>query len=108
MQAEERRAMVRVLDKELRPFREAARDKAARRPLLRVMRRVLAIPVAEMAEELEVRASVVFRLEESERKGTISLRCLRRMAEAMGCEVVYGIVLKNGEKLGNRTEGLRG
>ena len=59
-------------------------------------------------------------LEVSERDQTISMRSLGRMAEAMGCKVVYGVVPLNGKTLeelaeerlwrkvlGTGTEGLR-
>jgi transcriptional regulator with XRE-family HTH domain len=91
--------MRRALDREMRPFREAAKEENPTRPLLRAVRQALGIPVAEIAEELEVRPSVVFALEESERKGTISTRSLRLVAEAMGCKVVYGIVPEGGKTL---------
>jgi hypothetical protein len=43
--------------------------------------------------------SVVFDLEAREVKNTISMRSLSRMAEAMGCKVVYGIVPRGGKTL---------
>jgi predicted DNA-binding mobile mystery protein A len=99
MKRGERVEMRRALDREMRPFREAAKEQNPTRPLLRAVRQALGVPVAEIAEELEVRPSVVFELEESERKGTISMRSLRQMAEAMGCKVVYGIVPVGGKTL---------
>lgn len=43
--------------------------------------------------------SAVFELEAREVKNTISLRSMSRMAQAMGCKVVYGIVPEGGKKL---------
>jgi hypothetical protein len=41
----------------------------------------------------------VFDLETGEQRNTISLRSMSRMADAMGCKVVYGIVPKDGKTL---------
>lgn len=38
----------------------------------------------------------VIKLEESEREGRIELRSLQRMAEAMGCELVYAVMPQEG------------
>jgi hypothetical protein len=47
---------------------------------------------------------VVFDLEAREVKNTISMRSLSRMAEAMGCKVVYGIVPRDGKTLDRLAE----
>jgi transcriptional regulator with XRE-family HTH domain len=67
--------------------------------LLRAVRLALHIPVAEIAGKLEINRSVVFALENSETKNTASLRSMSRMAEAMGCKVMYGIVPEGGKSL---------
>jgi len=46
-----------------------------------------------------VNRSWVYDLETRERRNTISLRSMSRMADAMGCKVVYGIVPKEGKTL---------
>jgi hypothetical protein len=46
-----------------------------------------------------VNRSVVFDLEASEVKCTINFGSMVRMAEAMGCVVVYGIVPEGGKTL---------
>jgi len=50
---------------------------------------VLGVPVAEVARKLGVNRSVIFRLKQSEGRGTISLRAMTRVANAMNCKVVY-------------------
>jgi hypothetical protein len=40
---------------------------------------------------------VIFRLERSQERGTISLDAMVRVAEAMGCEVVYAVVPQGGQ-----------
>jgi transcriptional regulator with XRE-family HTH domain len=63
------------------------------------VRRALRVPADEMAEKLGVHPSGIFEFELRERNKTISLRSLGRMAEAMGCKVVYGIVPAGGKTL---------
>ena len=76
------------LDEKLRPFRVAARGKAAEHDLLRAVRQALRVPVKEIAGKMGVNRSGVFDLELRERRKTITLRSLERMAGAMGCRVV--------------------
>ncbi|HSM77066.1 MAG TPA: helix-turn-helix domain-containing protein [Bryobacteraceae bacterium] len=90
---------IRQLDAEMRPFRAGGRVKEPTRALLRTVRQALRMPAREVGAELGVGASAVSRLERAEAHGTITMRALGRMAEAMGCQVVYGIVPKNGRTL---------
>jgi len=63
------------------------------------VRQALRIPVPEIAAKMGVNRSVVFDLEAREPKNTITLKSMSRMAEAMGCKVVYGIVPEGGKTL---------
>lgn len=97
---ERQRKLARMkLDTEMRPYRRAAMEQRPTNELLRAVRHVLRVPVKEIAAKLGVNRSGVFGLEENERKKTITLRSLGRMAEAMGCKVVYGIVPIGGKTL---------
>jgi transcriptional regulator with XRE-family HTH domain len=58
---------------------------------LRRVRRAVGIPVAEMARRMGVGGSEVYRMEYAEGRGAITLRKLRRAAEALGCDLVYGL-----------------
>ena len=42
---------------------------------------------------------MLFRLEQSERRGTISVNGLDRVAQAMGCKLIYAVVPRNGKTL---------
>ena len=53
----------------------------------------------EMAKKLDVNPSVIYRLEESEDRKAISLRAMAKVADAMECKVVYGIVPRDGGTL---------
>src|ERR1019366_7812149 len=85
------------LDEEMRPFRRAGKEKNPTSALLRTARKVLEIPAGEIAKKLGVSRNVVFDLEERERKGTAMMQSLARLADAMDCMVVYGIVPRGGK-----------
>lgn len=87
------------LDAELRHYRRAGMEKKPTNSLLRAVRQALGIPVAEIAEKMGVCRSVVLEFEARETQCTASLKSMSRMAEAMGCKVVYGIVPKDGKTL---------
>ena len=99
MRERERLLVQRRLDKEMRPFRRAGRDESPTRGLLRAVRQALGVPTEEIAKKLGVNTSVVFALERRELSSSIQLRTLGRMARAMGCKVVYGIVPAGGKTL---------
>ena len=99
MREKERRLARRSLDMEMQPFRRAGLKKNPTNGLLRAVRMALRVPVAEIAEKMGVNRSEIFDLELREPKNTISLRLMSRMAEAMGCKVVYGIVPLGGKTL---------
>jgi transcriptional regulator with XRE-family HTH domain len=95
----ERRLARRKLDDEMRPFRRAARAKNPTNALLRAVRQALRVPVKEIAEKMGVNRSVLFELEASEERKTITLQSMARVARAMGCKVVYGVVPEDGKTL---------
>ncbi len=99
MRERERKMARRDLDAEMRPYRRAGVQKNPTNGLLRAVRQALRVPVAEIAEKMGVNRSGVYDLETRERRNTISLRSMSRMADAMGCKVVYGIVPKGGKTL---------
>jgi transcriptional regulator with XRE-family HTH domain len=63
---------------------------------LRTVRRVVGIPAAEAARRIGVEEREVFRAEHTEGRGVIELQTLRRAAESLGCELVYGLAPKEG------------
>jgi len=87
------------LDVEMRPYRRAAKEKNPTNELLRAVRQALGIPVKEITKSLGIGRSVLFSLEQSEARGTISLNSMERVASAMGCKLVYAIVPRDGETL---------
>jgi predicted DNA-binding mobile mystery protein A len=104
MRSGERNSARKKLDRELKYYRWAGREKKSTQGLLRAVRQALGIPAAEILKELSVRPSGLFRLEQSELRGTISMRALDRVARAMGCKLVYAIVPQEGKTLEELTE----
>jgi predicted DNA-binding mobile mystery protein A len=58
----------------------------------KALRTALGMTLEDLAGRLGVTRSVVSRLETSEQKQTIQLDSLRRVAEAMNCDLVYALV----------------
>ncbi len=104
MVAADRRMLRKKLDKEMRFYRLAGREKNPTDGLLRAVRQSLKVPLKEIAGLMGIGESNVFELEEREEAGSITLRSLGRMAEAMGCKVVYGLVPSNGKTLEDLSE----
>jgi hypothetical protein len=92
------------LDKEMKYYRWAGREKNPTPGLLRAVRLALGIPVAEMLRDLDVNPSVLSRLELSERRGTISLKRAGQVAQAMGCQLIYAVVPRDGKTLEDLAE----
>jgi len=100
MRAEGWEERLRVLDEAVMAF-QVARRAAAQIDFggfgwLRMVRTAVETPVAEAAARIEVGTSEIFRMEQTERGGVIALDTLRRAAEGLGCELVYGLVPKEG------------
>jgi len=99
MRERERKLARKKLDIEMRHYRRAGGEKNPTQGLLRAVRQALRVPVAEIAEKMGVNRSGVFDLEAREIQSTVSLRSMARMAKAMGCKLVYGIVPENGKTM---------
>jgi transcriptional regulator with XRE-family HTH domain len=104
MREEQREYARKKLDKELRYYRIAAKDEHPTQELLRTVRQLLGVPVEEIARELKVSKSVVFRLEASERRGRITFKSMTRVATAMGCKMVYALIPRDGGTLEEMAE----
>lgn len=59
---------------------------------IKAVREALGMPAAHLAKKLGLVPSTVLRLETSEADDTITLGSLRRVAEALGCELQYALV----------------
>lgn len=96
MRKKDRMLACRKLDEDQRWFRVAAKKNSHRTDWLREVRQALGITVTELAHEMKVNRSAIFRIEKREKRKRSSLETLNRMAEAMGCKVVYAVIPKVG------------
>jgi predicted DNA-binding mobile mystery protein A len=63
---------------------------------LRTVRHVVGITAVEAARRSGVDKREIFRVERTEVQGVMEMQTLRRTADALGCELVYGLVPKEG------------
>jgi predicted DNA-binding mobile mystery protein A len=59
---------------------------------IKAVREALGMTTAQLAQRLGVKQPSVVAIEQSEGKGTIELKTLRRVAEALDCALVYAFV----------------
>jgi predicted DNA-binding mobile mystery protein A len=79
-----------------RPYQAARRVQRPLRGWLRKVRKTLGMQASGIAKDLKISPSMVFQLERSEWKETITLKRLKEVAWAMECELVYCIVPREG------------
>jgi predicted DNA-binding mobile mystery protein A len=87
-----RKQLATVVDK----FPHAIQVTRPQRGWLRAIREALGISQQEVATAAKVRRESLIGFEKAEAGDRITLRNLRRVADAMGCELVYAIVPKSG------------
>ena len=78
-----------ALDKKISKLRFAPRPKNG---WTRTIRLAMAMPISFAAEKLKISPQAIFQLEQSEIDETISLKTLRRLAEAMDCQLHYALI----------------
>jgi hypothetical protein len=86
----------RELDRALLAFRVARNGGVCEGGWLRGIRRAVGIPTAEVARRMKSAVGEVYRMEVAEAKARIELATLRRGAQALGCELVYAVVPREG------------
>ena len=80
------------LERQLRPYRRARTNPRPVEGWLRAMRLAMGIPSERIARVMDFTPKMVFQTERAEQKETISLGHLGRMARALECDLVYGLV----------------
>ncbi len=94
---ENERAMERKrLEEVLLGFRLGRKEASEVKSWIRTLREALGLREVELAERLGYEARSVYRLEKSEIRASIQVKHLRKVAEAMECDVVYALVPKEG------------
>jgi transcriptional regulator with XRE-family HTH domain len=80
------------LERRVRWYRRARLYPRPAEGWLRAMRLAVGIPSEKIAGKMGFTAKLVFQMERAEQKRSISLERLERMARAVGCDLVYGLV----------------
>ena len=80
------------LDKRFKQIGPLSRFTVPVRGWIKAIREGLGMSSEQLAKRLGVKQPSVVALEQSEAKGTIELATLRRVAEALGCTLVYALV----------------
>ena len=80
------------IEKDLRPFYKARPVVPPKNGWLRELRQISGVACEDIAERLNISTRALHKLEQAEADGTITLKTLRKVAEAMECQVVYGVV----------------
>lgn len=76
----------------VRPFRRVARAQAPRGGWVRAIREGLGMSAQQLGTRVRVKRQTIENLERSEANGKITLDSLNRVAQALGCRVVYALV----------------
>jgi predicted DNA-binding mobile mystery protein A len=87
---------LRQLERSLSTFEDAKKEARPRRGWLRAIREGLGLTLAQVAKRVGNLPPRIREFELAEAQDRITLRSLRRVAAAMGCELVYAIVPKSG------------
>jgi len=96
MKSEYRDLRLKQLAATLGKFTNAKPTARPVRGWLRAVREALGVSQQEVAIAAKVKRQSIIGFEEAEARDRITLRNLRRVADAMGCELVYAIVPKSG------------
>lgn len=86
------RLQLRQLDASLEKWRASQLPGRPSSGWLRAIRKTLGMSSAALARRVHLSDSAIRKLEQSEADGVITLASLRRMAEALDCELQYALV----------------
>src|ERR1700716_534540 len=96
MKPEFKRLRLRQLDRAIEPFLAAKNSPRPQKGWIRAIREATGIPVRQISQHLNKSLPLVNYLEKSEADYRITLGSLRDAADALGCQLVYALVPKNG------------
>ena len=92
MRAEDRALARRQLDKRLAPLRDTQYLARPPRGWIKAIREALGMTTGQLGKRLGVSQPRVVNIENGEISGSITLDTLQRAANAMDCQLVYGLV----------------
>lgn len=91
-----RRLRLQQLSRSQTVFQAAKAEVRPQQGWLRAIREALGMSVAQVAQRMGVTRGRILEFEKAEADDRITLGSLKRVAEAMNCELVYSIVPKSG------------
>jgi predicted DNA-binding mobile mystery protein A len=98
MKAEIKTLQREQIDRQLRPLRQVRLVRPFR-GWVRAVREALGLNGRQMAERMKIARSQLSQIEDAEARGVVSIRTLRRAADALGCDLVYALVPRDGRTL---------
>lgn len=81
-----------ILDRRFDEMRPAEKFARPVRGWIKAIREALGMSSAQLAKRLKLQQPTLAKIEQSELKGTVQLATLRRVAEALDCQLVYALV----------------
>jgi predicted DNA-binding mobile mystery protein A len=91
-----RELRLRQLERSLAPFEAAKQEVRPKGGWLRAVREALGLSLESVGRSIGTGRQRVKAFEDAEATDRITLRSLKKVAEAMGCELVYALVPKSG------------
>ena len=88
--------LIEQLDKKLEPFRNTAMVLVPDKGWVNSIRTALNMTMAQLGTKLHITKQGVKRIEDSEAKGSITIKALKEVGEALELKLVYGFVPKDG------------
>ena len=94
MKAKQKKLAREQLDVTLKQFFPLKATVPPRKGWIRAIRDVLGMSGEQLAKRLDTNKQRVSRIEQDEKLGSVTVKTLRNVAEALNCEFVYGFVPK--------------
>ncbi|NNM58871.1 MAG: mobile mystery protein A [Legionellales bacterium] len=93
---------IKQLDKQFKEWQAVnAKYKRPRAGWVKTIRVALSMTAEQLASKVGVKGGRISQLEKAEIEDAVTLGALRKVAEALNCELVYALVPKNSLTLGN-------
>ncbi len=92
----QKKLLIQQLDKKLKPFRGTEKVIIPDRGWISSIRTALNMTLEQLGQKLSITRQGVKKIEEREAAGSISIKSLREIGQALNVEFVYGFVAKHG------------
>ena len=91
-----RTLLIEQLDQKLQPFQRTEMVEVPSKGWINTIRTTLNMTMEQLGNKLNITRQGVRSIEESEAKGSISIKSLKEVGEALDMQLVYGFVPKDG------------